>query len=307
MEEVEPLGHGVPGATEGVWRVRAAGGSAILKLVGRNPDGHPRWPSSDEESSAYYWRREPRAYASGLLDALGGGLRAPRLLASVERESGSVALWLEDAGEHPPWSVERLGTVAERLGRVQGRFAAAPPDEPWLCRGWLRAYTELRREIIEGHGEPSAVWAERDRILGRVEAAPRTFAHHDFHPANLFGDGETVVVDWAYCGLGALGEDAGNLVADTLLDGVILAGDGPALREAVWDGYRRGLAESGCAADETEIRYVFLAGTALKFAWVPAVSVSLGLDEPFVATWLEVYPQLAAWAEEARQLGPGGR
>ena len=196
--------------------------------------------------------------------------------------------------------------MAERLGQMQGRFAAAPPDEPWLCRNWLRAYTELRREMIEAHGEASAVWAERESILRRVETAPRTLGHHDFHPANLFGDGETVVVDWAYCGVGALGEDAGNLVADTLLDGVVPASEGPALRRTVWNGYLRGLAASGFAVDEFEVEvlYVFLAGTALKFAWVPALAVSLGLDEPFVATWLEAYPFLAAWADEARELVP---
>lgn len=288
--------------------MRAGGDAAILKLVRHDPGGHPRWPSSELESSPYYWRREPLVYASGLLDALDGGLRAARCRASVERPDGAVALWLEDVGERPDWSVERLGAVAERLGASQGRIASRPPTQPWLVRGWLRAYTELRQPMIESHHEGlfvpemERVWARREEILQRVEAAPRTFCHLDFHPENLFGDRETVVVDWAYCGLGALGEDAGNLVADTLLDGVVAAEQGPALRRAVWDGYLAGLTESGCDVDPKEILHTFLAGTALKFTWVPALAAAIGLDDLISARWLEVFPLLVSWAEESRDL-----
>jgi Phosphotransferase enzyme family len=305
---VESLGDGIPAATVGVWRVQTEDDSAILKQVKHDPDGHPRWPSSDSESSPYYWRREPLAYGSGLLDRLDGQLRAPRLRACVERADGSIALWLEDAGGRPDWSVERLAIAAERLGTCQGRIASRPPTEPWLGRGWLRAYTDLRATMIESHSggpftaEMQSIWARRQSILERVEAAPRTFCHLDLHADNLFGEHETIVVDWAYCGLGVLGEDPGNLVADTLLDGVLSAEHGPALGRAVWESYLAGLAAGTCEVDEDEIRYVFLAGTALKFAWVPALSSLIGLDDPTVTRWLEVFPLIASWAEESREL-----
>src|SRR5438309_3595584 len=91
-------------------------------------------------------------------------------------------------------------------------------------------------------------------MLARLEAGPQTLCHLDFHPGNLFGgESETVVVDWAYCGLGALGEDAGNLVPDTLLDGFVAADRGAELEQVVWDGYLAGLADAGWPGDERAV------------------------------------------------------
>lgn len=63
----------------------------MLKVVrlAHAPASH--WPASADESDPWYWRREPLAYRSGLLDGL-----APACLACVEREGGTIALWLED-------------------------------------------------------------------------------------------------------------------------------------------------------------------------------------------------------------------
>jgi len=116
---VELLGHATPAATLGVWRVSSDDDTAILKLVRHDAAGNERWPSSELEVDPYYWRREPLAYSSGLLETL-DGLRAPRCRLCRERADGTIALWLDDAGAHPDWTVERFRLVARDLGRMQG-------------------------------------------------------------------------------------------------------------------------------------------------------------------------------------------
>jgi Ser/Thr protein kinase RdoA (MazF antagonist) len=304
---VEPLGHATPAATAGVWRVSTADDTAILKLVRHDAAGNERWPSSELEDDPYYWRREPLAYSSGLLETF-DGLRAPRCRLCRERADGTIALWLDDAGAHPDWTVERFRLVARDLGRMQGAAAAGLPDEPWLSRGWLRRYLELRARWIDDYrdgphaAEVELIWARRDRILARVDAAQQTFCHFDFYPANLFGEDESVVIDWAYCGLGALGIDAGNLVPDAIFDGFVALAEAEQVREAVWDGYLAGLAEAGLAVDDDELRYVFLAATALKFAWIPGTALARGPDDELGSRWLEIFPLLVTWADESLEL-----
>jgi Ser/Thr protein kinase RdoA (MazF antagonist) len=239
-------------------------------------------------------------------------LRAPRSRLIAERPDGSIALWLEDVGAHPEWTLERMRRIASDLGRLQGRMAAAPPGAPWLSRSWFRAYLDLRARWVDGYGdgpfaaEVERIWARREAILDRVDAAPQTFCHFDFYPSNVFGEDETIVIDWAYCGLGALGLDAGNLVPDAIFDGFFSIEQGPALREAVWDGYVAGLAEGGLAFDPEELRYVFLAATALKFAWIPGTAFARGREDALGGRWLATFPLLVSWAEESLELESSG-
>jgi hypothetical protein len=304
---VELLGHATPAATAWVWRVRTAGDTAILKVVRHDPAGNERWPASEDESDPYYWRREPLAYSSGLLGAL-DGLRAPRCRLCRERADGTIALWLDDAGAQPDWTVERFRFVARDLGRMQGRLAADPPGEPWLSRGWFRRYLDLRARWIDDYRDrPYAagverIWARRDTILERVDRAQQTFCHFDFYPANVYGEDETVVIDWAYCGLGALGIDAGNLVPDAIFDGFVALDEAETVREAVWEGYLTGLADAGFEVDADELRYVFLAATALKFAWIPGTALARGTDDEIGQRWLSIFPLIVSWADESLEL-----
>jgi thiamine kinase-like enzyme len=60
---------------------------------------------------------------------------------------------------------------------------------------------------------------DQESFLRALDRTPNTVCHFDLHPANLFGeDDETVLIDWSFVGIGALGEDAGNLVPDAVLD-----------------------------------------------------------------------------------------
>ncbi len=225
--------------------MRSAGDSAVLKLIALNAGPPSRWASRPDPGDPYYWRREQLAYASGLLEPFG----VPRLRAMVERQDGSVALWLDDGGDPPAWTPELLGHAARRLGFAQAR---ASFDAPWLGRGFLREYLAL-------HAVTSG-----EATLARLDAMPATLCHNDMHPANVLESG--LVIDWAYCGIGAPGLDAGVLAADGLADEAFPVEEAEAVAAAVWDGYLAGL---GGAFDEDDVRFAFVNGTALRLSWLP--------------------------------------
>lgn len=270
-----------PAATAGLWHVAARGDSAVLKVV-QLARSEMRWPAEPEETDPYYWRREPLAYESGLLGRI-APLRAPACRGVFDRSDGSVALWLEDVPPPPRWTPELLGSVAHGLGRMQAAHAASPPRERWLSRDWLRRYLVL-------HAAPDP---EADAVLERLDALPQTLCHHDLHPANVLGAEGDVVIDWAYCGLAALGLDAGVLVADGLADGAFAPELSAAVSDEVWAGYLAGLRGGGWTGPEAGVRYAFLRGTALRLSWLPR-----GKSEAFDAT-IEL---LDRWRDESREL-----
>jgi Phosphotransferase enzyme family len=216
----------------------------VLKVV-HDGGSESRWPSSPDPAHPYYWRREVCAYESGLAARFG----APAVRAVVERADGSVALWLEDVREVERWTPELLGEVARLLGAAQ---AAPPPDDAWLARDWLRMY--LRLHEVEGG----------DETLDRLDGLAQTVCHNDSHPANVLAGGAPI--DWAYCGLGAAGLDAGVLVADGVADGAIPPEQADEAVAAVLHGYLDGL---GGAAPDGDVRYAFAHGTALRLSWLP--------------------------------------
>jgi len=259
----------------------------VLKLIRLGAAPLPRWPSESEPSAPYYWRREALVYGSGLLDGL-DGLRAPQLLGLFEREDGSVAIWLEDVPESGPWTPERLGVFARRLGRAQAAFARRLPDEEWLRRGFLARYLQLH----------DVVGAECEAVLARLETLPHTVGHNDLHPANVNGDG-TVVLDWAFSGLAPLGLDPGVLVGDGIADDVIPADQAEAAGTAVWDGYAAGLSDGGFDGDVDAIRWAFLRGTALRLSWLdPDCAREDWMREP----WRAAISLLERWRDVARGL-----
>jgi hypothetical protein len=254
-------------STLGVWRIRAVEQTRVLKLLALGAGPTHAWRSEPEAESPFYWRREVDVYASDLLDAT--PFRGPHHQV-FERVDGSVALWLEDVGDPEPWPADDIAGVAARLAAMHAP-AAAPP---WLARGWTRRYLEVRAERFD----PSLpVLQRREEILERIEATPAVLVHNDFHPGNIFRPGgETVVIDWAFCGLGAPGDDAAVLAADFLFDGFIPLDDPGVLSghiDHIWDAYSSALEPS--LVEEAEFAY--FAGNALRYAWAPAVSERFAL------------------------------
>lgn len=323
---VESLyGQGVASATAGIWRCSAGDWSAVVKLLRHGDLGSPAWRSGEEAGHWYYWRREADAFSSGVLDRLVPPLRSPKCYATVERADGSVALWMEDLTGVPPaasWDTARYGRAALDLGRAQGAMTSRPVEGTWSARDWLRLYVERHQDALAQIDDPSlwadplvrellpaetraecrAIWDARGELLGLLDSLPPTLTHSDLHPGNLFGDDETVVIDWSFAGQGCPGEDPGNLIFDAVWDHFVDPRLFKDLDASVRSGFLAGLSDSGAPVDTGQADRAISAAAAVKFFWIPptmAKAAATGattlnrrpLEETF-RRWAVVVPEL---------------
>jgi hypothetical protein len=333
----------VASASAGIWRVSTRWRSLILKLVAHSDEGHANWRSGEDPNHWYYWQREVLAYETGLLRSLRGGLRAPDCLLIARRVDGSVALWLEDLVGTPGtrWTLERYRFAARHLGQTQGSYLMNQPlpDDEWLSRHWLRDYLRQRDGDLALVTDAAAwdhalvrLWfptppidrlqamrEDQPRFLDSLDRLPRTLCHLDLHPANLFADGDhsTAVIDWAFVGLGMVGEDAGNLVPDAVLDFHVAPSRVDDLYETVVTGYDLGLRDAGWDGSISVVRLGMAATIAAKYAWIAPAILRVTSDHRELLNGRPVAEALKWWAptvrflldraDEARELeGAGG-
>ena len=333
----ETIFEPVASATAGIWRYRGDGWSAVLKLLHHSDVGSPMWLSGEDEDHWFYWQREALAFETGLLDSLAGPLRAPRCLGVFRRDDGTIALWLEDlAGTAPAgeWRIERYAVAARHLAIAQAAWADAHHalDRRWLSHRWLRDYVGRRaplmdeltrdtwthpmlRDVVDAEVGRSiaALWDKREDLLAWVERSPTTICHLDLHPKNLFAtpDG-TALIDWAFAGLGVLGEDIGNLIFDAVWDFHVAPTQFDALAESLTTGYLTGLEEAGRGDDVDSVRLAILASGAVKYLWIlPALlgAVRSGQEEinhrpaaETVAAWAPAIPRVVEFGRRAAEL-----
>jgi hypothetical protein len=321
----------IASATAGIWRVTHGDWSAVLKVLRLGGTASPAWQAGTDETHWYYWKREALAYASGLLARLVPPLRAPRCFGVFEREDGSVGVWLEDLGPAAgtaAWSIGDYRIAAAALGVAQGTIAVSRqfPDAPWLARKWLRRYVERRAPLmaqldasetwtlplVAHYLQPAwaeeirSIWDRHEELLDIVEAAPQTLCHLDLHPANLFAlEDDIVLTDWAFVGIGAVGEDPANLIFDAVFDFFVTPDDIIELGNAITTGYLDGLSQAGWAGDPEQVRQTMQAA-AIKYCWiVPAMLDAAAshcdtlnrrpIEEGF-ARWAAVIPELIRFA-----------
>lgn len=209
-------------------------------------------------------------------------------------------------------SIGTLGSAARRLGGAQAQGARTtnhPTDPGFFAAGsreWIWAYATTRPPGPAGHLDPASwdhpvvvggfgsrrhelrrryleVLSELPRWRRLLAACPRTLCHLDFGPRNIFavsgsgdasgGDPVVALVDWSFAGVGAVGEDPGQLVAESMLEHFFEPEAYAELDREVWEAYASGLADSGWRHD---LRWARLAMciAVLRFVWMPAAMVA---------------------------------
>lgn len=125
-------------------------------------------------------------------------------------------------------------------------ITADASDAPIVCELWPPGLEAGWQTLVEG----------RERLPGLMERLPRATCHLDVWPANVVRrpSGESVLVDWAFCGDGALGEDIGKLVPDSVFDLFWPADRLDELAEETYAAYVGGLRSGGWSGDETLVR-----------------------------------------------------
>ena len=336
--EADRIYEPIVGATVGVWRVRAGSRTAILKLLALQDAGHPNWRAGAQESDWMFWRREACAYESGMFAELADGLRAPDCYHVSDRSDGSVALWLEDLRGRcgSDWPVADYGPAGRHFGRWQGHSIATDRmrADPWLSRNWLRIYLTQRdvddelltddrpwqRVELADWFDPGdiarmrAMRADRPIFLDALGMLPVVVSHLDLHPRNLFADpsGTTAVIDWAYVGVGNLGEDVGNLVPDSVLDFHVPVDQIDRLDQQITDAYNDGLAEVEANVGPSRVRLGMTATMAAKYAWIAPAMARAVVDGRDTVNGRPIADAIKAWspavlylldrADEARSL-----
>jgi len=338
---IEALAHNRKNAvTFGIWRVVAGATHAVAKVVTRGAGDDPEWQASSVPSAWNYYRREVEFYASDLAAAFAPmRIRPPRLIALEQRSPETTAIWLEDVAGTPGCEIDvaRLRELAWQLGRAQATWTLARRELPsWASHRFLRDYTASKRIGWEQlHSD--AAWQhplvkrcfppalrEASRMLHRsrewllevMESLPRTLAHLDLWPNNLIfaATGETVLLDWAFVGDGALGEDIGNLVPDAVFDRFISASELPNFERAALEGYLEGAEQAGWRGDPRQIELGFYA-SAVKYDWLTPLmlaragdaQIDYGGTAPVDASERyrergETLLRLTHWAQRARRM-----
>jgi thiamine kinase-like enzyme len=150
-----------------------------------------------------------------------------------------------------------------------------------------------------------------------MENLPRTVCHLDVWPNNLIRrpGGETVLVDWAFVGDGALGEDIGNLITDSVFDLLLPHELLDELDARLTSAYLEGLRQVGWSGDERLVR-LGVCASAVKYDWLTAFCLEHAGDDEHLHYGQEAgvdadarYAARAAglalcarWAREADQL-----
>lgn len=217
----EPLGGGTGAVTASVVRFRGrvlrddavVPFSLVRKTVRPVTTGRHAAAAVRPDHWAH-WRREPLAYASGLLPD-GPHLFSPRCFGT-----GEDVVHLEDVTGPAPSPVE----AAAALARWQTPTHVAPPVRPWLADHPLAqrlAVTDLDLAAAPDGSAPDAragavlraAWTRRRALLARLDDVPRVLTHGDLGLGNLVrADRGIVAIDWATTGTAPVGADLALLV-----------------------------------------------------------------------------------------------
>jgi hypothetical protein len=299
---VEDLAHN-RWLTPGIWQLHRGEERMALKWLSatRSP-GETAWEShwsarSTDPTRWNYWAREALAYESDLPTKRFGGraavsghnaFDAPKCIASeVTRFDAILLLEFVDGVGAEHWTIAQYGDAARALGLAHSR--AAEPLEGWLSRGFIRDYcTEkpVKWDLLNSDAawnQPliaecfptslrelaTTVHRRRNELLAILEHSPRVLCHLDFWTKNLIRrpTGKIALLDWAFVGEGALGEDIGNLIPDAAFDHFVPSAGLPQLEDQCITSYVSGLHAGGWEGDPHHVRRNTWA-SAVKYDWL---------------------------------------
>jgi hypothetical protein len=203
-------------------------------------------------------------------------------------DADGVVLWLEDlgGGDGGGWTLGRYALVARALGQLGGGCAGGRPVPgwPWLSRGLLASWVEqaaagfavfaeaVRDPVLARLYPPEVatamveLWQARGPICAILAGWPQVLGHLDATPANVIvRGGRACLIDWAFAGRAAPGEELAPLVAGSGLFGGLPAGHMPAIDRVAFPAYLDGLRAAGWAGDPARVRFAYCAAAALRF------------------------------------------
>jgi hypothetical protein len=115
------------------------------------------------------------------------------------------------------------------------------------------------------------LWEERGLFLDALDRIPQTPCHLDVFRRNLFarrtagGDYESVAIDWAFVGRGAIGEELVPLVMASFIFYEVGLDKAQALEEIAFEGYLKGLRDVGWRGDPRQIRLGYAVAASLRY------------------------------------------
>ena len=244
-----------------------------------------------------YWRREVLARRSGLPDRFTWPLRPVRCWGTNDVDDTTAWLWLEEldaTSPRPRWSLQELAASAYDLGAFAAQGVAMVDEVEslsWPARRWLRGWTGTIRLLGGEHAvahdgcwehplvrerlpASARIWSTElmevaDEVLTRLEALPRTVAHHDTQWNNLFAENgpqgrRTVAIDWSFFGTAPIGEDLGDYIAVSVSSGAVAPRDAEEHARNATQSYLEGLRAYGWQGDERDVRFAADATGALQ-------------------------------------------
>jgi hypothetical protein len=115
------------------------------------------------------------------------------------------------------------------------------------------------------------LWKDRNAFLDVLDRLPQTLCHRDIFPRNVFvrqtvhGD-QSVAIDWAFAGQGAVGEELAVLVGASLAFFEADPADAEELEAHCLSGYLEGLRSAGWHGAVVDVRIGYLAAYLLRYA-----------------------------------------
>jgi hypothetical protein len=316
----ERVSTGLASSTEGIYRLSGTSSdhhqtqswSTIVKVLRQATD-------QSNIASPVYWKREALVFQSSHVDNPTVGFVAPRCYGVFERPE---EIWLameevtDDIGK--PWSLSRRGLAARHLGQFNGQYLVNRPlpADLWLTRDLFRwNLGKVAEDLSMLHSERDHpffrmcwpgdlrnrvldLWDGRERYLSILGHLPQVACHGDAHDQNLFarrgsdGHEQTIAIDWAFFGLGSVGEDLAPQLRSQPREAVGLE----EIDRTIFGGYLAGLRDVGWHGDSRMARLGFVTSVALRYGIHPLI-FRAARDPAYLRRWEE------SWAMSTAEIG----